>query len=195
MARFEGGFGENKAMAITMKTKGQREAIYSHMRAACTKALRELAREHGLKVVHAYKNVDVDDLIGNEMGIGMSIRAGHVILGKRGYISNRPHGDSFHRDFEPGWGSDNDWNQFFDHPCLSYVSFSVFPSGDNFDPQNKQDVIEAMKLINTERDPMQEELPHRGVRGNRGREVGPDFSRQGHHPGESRKENPDEDGQ
>jgi len=128
-------------------TKTETKRRYGQMRKVCLKALRELAKKYGLKVICAYKDDDTSFRIGAALGLGMGILARHVVMGDEGYISCAPHGDTFHTAFSPGWGSQQDWDTFLADPCLSYVHFPTFPSGDNFMPTTISQVKSVFKLV------------------------------------------------
>jgi hypothetical protein len=134
---------------------------YERMRAKCLQALRDFARGNHVRVVSAHKDSNghkghprasrdsIGFRIGKAFGMDMDIRAGHVIAGAHGYISCRPHGETFHDGFEPGCGSERDWDAFFAHPCLSYVILSPdsYPSGENFNPLNSRQARWVLKAI------------------------------------------------
>jgi hypothetical protein len=110
------------------KTEMKRRA--AKMWATNLKALRAIAKANGLKVIKAdttTKSGGIGFRIGCELGLGLDRRAGYVIAGENGYISNRPHGDNYHsmglifgelRAFQPdkqdgiGYGSDKEWAQW-----------------------------------------------------------------------------------
>src|SRR5271166_1998976 len=128
-------------------TKTETKRRYGQMRKACLKVLRELARKHGLKVIRAAKDADANLRIGSELGLGLGVRARYVVMGEKGYISSAPHGDTFHTAFVPGWGSQQDWDEFLADPLLSYVHFPTFPSGDNFSLNTVSQIKSVFKLV------------------------------------------------
>src|SRR6202041_2556398 len=102
------------------KTEMKRRA--AKMWATNLKALRAIAKANGLKVIKAdttTENLGIGFRIAEELGLGYDSRAGYVIAGENGYISNHPHGENPHsmgRIFKdsgeqdgPGYGSDKDW--------------------------------------------------------------------------------------
>lgn len=74
------------------------------------------------------------------------------IVGEVGFISVRPHGETFERSFIPGHGKPSDWQEYFDRGvCLSWTMTYMFATGDNFDPQDAEEVQNVIKMLNVPR--------------------------------------------
>lgn len=128
------------------------------------KALREIAKQYGLKVIKASDttaNEGIGFRIGEHLGLAMDRRAGYVIAGTKGYISNHPHGENYHsmglifdHGFEwdqdgPGYGSEKDWQAALSNaPFFGGVIFSngFSPWADNVGSDPKQ-IAEFLKSI------------------------------------------------
>jgi hypothetical protein len=100
-------------------TETQKQQMNSKMRRLCRKALLALAEKHDLKVTTSFDH--------------------YRIVGPDGYISERPHGDDFHTNFEPGYGRAEDWKRLFKGGVvLAWVDTCYFKTGDNFRPTDDE---------------------------------------------------------
>jgi hypothetical protein len=113
-------------------TKTEKLKMQSKMRRLCRAALRKFATDHQLKVER---------------------EEGHLKIfspDRRFYVSERPHGEALHCLFEPGYGSESDWEWFFGKGiCLSYVS--IYEGGgygaDNLNLDDARSVKWALKSL------------------------------------------------
>lgn len=120
-------------------------------REMCLASLCNLAKENGLTVqnVGAEKDENTTNAsfaINSQVGVGMSIRAGWVIMGMNGYISSFPHGEDYHAMLRRKSNGPKGWEDFISKgACLAYVNFHAGKglSADNFVPSEASDV-EAM---------------------------------------------------
>jgi hypothetical protein len=120
-------------------TKTEQKKIHSKMRRLCRVALRAFAATHNLKLEHN--------------GI-----AGLTAFSpsRTFYISERPHGDALHREFEPGYGSRKEWEKFFRKGvALSFVDTkapwinpgSFFTRADNWDPTSRRESASILRCL------------------------------------------------
>jgi hypothetical protein len=148
-------------------TKTKHKQLSARAHKVCLTALRKLAKDHGLKVQYVGGDSIVGKLtkaafaIGENVGMGMHVRAKWVIMGRNGYLSSRPHGEDCHTmlirlNDGPGYGSVKEWEEFIaDHGnCLAFVNFGHghFLGSDNFDPTNTKEVENLLSLLEINKD-------------------------------------------
>ena len=109
-------------------TETQKLQMNSKLHGLCREALLTLAEKHNLKVTTSNDH--------------------YRIVGTDGYISERPHGDAFHVDYEPGHGRAEDWKRLFrDGVALAWVGTSSFKCGDNFQPTDDEEVRITLDML------------------------------------------------
>jgi hypothetical protein len=109
-------------------TESRKQQMNSKMGRLCREAFLTLAEKHNLKV--------------------MTTSDHYRIVGPDGYVSERPHGDDYHIDFEPGHGRAEDWERFFkDGVVLAWVHTALFKTGDNFKPTDDEDVSGTLEML------------------------------------------------
>jgi hypothetical protein len=109
-------------------TEMKKKQLHSRMRRLCRQAIHKLAQDRNLTVLRKDGH--------------------HRIVGVDGYISEMPHGEAFHKYFEPGYSSEADWEVLFKRGVvLSYVHTHPPASGDNFWPTNQKEVSALLKSL------------------------------------------------
>jgi hypothetical protein len=114
-------------------TEAKRNQMKSRMRRLCREAIRTFAKKYGLTVQPFEKQLQ--------------------IVGTNGFICDTPHGERLnaggnYSDFQPGYGKEGDWDDFFKRGvCLAWVHTTAPATGDNFDPTNEKDAMETLEML------------------------------------------------
>jgi hypothetical protein len=112
-------------------TKTETLKMQSKMRSLRRAAIRRFAADHEFEI----ENTEVS---------GLTIYSPDRTF----YVSEVPHGETFHARFEPGHGIQSDWDSLFaEGVVLGWVDTTLFRTGDNFHPHLRNSTAPIVRAL------------------------------------------------